>query len=161
MKKLFILTVIAFQLLSCNSKKNQEENKIIAVDSVNTEAQRDSVNAILVFEGILPCADCSGIETVLKIDHGNGTIENYQFELSRVYQGKLPKKVFTEKGSFNTERGLEDDPNGTIYVLNWDKSIDQQIYYGYYSDNPKKIYLLDRDKKIIESKLNYSLELKK
>lgn len=155
MKKAFILLVVIFQLVSCNSKKNQDEDKTTVIDSTTTAIDDDSVvDTNLVFEGTLPCADCSGIETVLKIN----TIEN-KFELSSTYKGKSPEKKFVEKGSINTERGLEKDIDGTIYILNWDKPENEQVYYGYFSKNPEKLYLLDRNKKVIKSKLNYFLEL--
>ncbi|WP_426484802.1 copper resistance protein NlpE [Flavobacterium sp. 2] len=161
MKNGFILMLIAIQLISCHSKVKQEENKIIALDSVNAKIEEKSKENVLVYEGTLPCADCSGIQTVLKIDLGNGTMEAQKFEISSVYKGKSPEKEFVEKGNFNTERGLENDPNGTIFILNWDKPTEKQMYYGYLSTDKSKIYMLDRDKKIIKSELNYSLELKK
>jgi copper homeostasis protein (lipoprotein) len=81
--------------------------------------------------------------------------------LISIYKGKKPEKQFIKKGTYNLERGLEDDPDGTIYILNWDKPETQQIYYGYYSSNPEKVYLLNNKKKIIQSELNYSLLLNK
>ncbi|WP_431241972.1 copper resistance protein NlpE N-terminal domain-containing protein [Flavobacterium sp. P21] len=161
MKNGFILMLIGIQLISCHSKVKQEENKIIVLDSVNAKIDEKSKENVLVYEGMLPCADCTGIQTVLKIDLGNGTMEGQKFEISSVYKGKSPEKEFVEKGNFNTERGLENDPNGTIFILNWNKPTEKQMYYGYLSTDKSKIYMLDRDKKIIKSELNYSLELKK
>lgn len=161
MRNLVILLVIAIQLTACNSKKREEEIKATQTDSTAVNTEKKAVQDVLVYEGLLPCADCSGIETVLKIDLGNGTTEGQKFELSSIYKGKSPEKEFVEKGNFNTERGLENDPNGTIFILNWDKPVDKQSYYGYLSSDTTKIYMLDRDKKIIKSKLNYILDLKK
>lgn len=163
MKNLFVLLVIAIQFTSCNSKKGQEENNTVATDTIKEDSikSKDETASVSVYEGLLPCADCSGIKTVLKIHQGDGTIESHKFELTSIYNGKLPEKEFVEKGNFNTERGLEEDQDGTIYILNYDKKEQDQVYYGYYSTDPKKIYLLDNKKKIIKSKLNYSLDLKK
>lgn len=160
MKNVVILLVIAIQLMACNSKK-KEEVTTPQTDSTTVSVEKPVVENALVYEGLLPCADCSGIQTVLKIAQGDGTTEGQTFELSSTYKGKEPEKEFVEKGKFNTERGLENDPNGTIFVLNYDKPADKQVYYGYFSSDTKKIYMLDRDKKIIKSKLNYSLDLKK
>ncbi|MET3027039.1 copper resistance protein NlpE [Flavobacterium sp. UW10123] len=155
MKKLLILAIaILIHLTSCNFKKQQDTNKAIESDSTEISTEKDEVDSTMVYEGTLPCADCSGILTVLKINQ----IDN-KFELSNIYQGKSPEKQFKEKGNFNTERGLENDINGTIFILNWDKPEKDQCYYGHYSKNPEKLYLLDRNKKIIKSKLNYFLEL--
>lgn len=155
MKKLLILaTAILIHLTSCNLKKHEDTNKAIESDSTEISTEKDEADSTMVYEGTLPCADCSGIVTVLKINQ----IDN-KFELSNIYEGKSPEKQFKEKGNFNTERGLENDINGTIFILNWDKPEKDQLYYGYYSKNPEKLYLLDRNKKIIKSKLNYFLEL--
>ena len=156
MKKIFLLAIVSVHFLACNSKNTKMESKEVAKDSVATVTKSEERNTISVYEGLLPCADCSGIETVLKIN-----LKTNEFELSSIYKGKSPEKEFTEKGKLNTERGLEKDPDGTIYVLNWDQPTEKQIYYGYYSAKPEKIYFLDRDKKIIKSKLNYALQLKK
>lgn len=157
MKKIYILTVVLAQLFaSCNSKKQGAKDENITGDPIETQTEKEQTDNVLVFEGLLPCADCSGIETILKIDQINN-----KFELSSIYKGKSLEKVFKENGNLNTERGLEKDPDGTIYVLNWDKPQSEQTYYGYYSKNPEKIYMLDRNKKIIKSKLDYSLTLNK
>lgn len=161
MKNLFVLLAIAIQFASCNSKKSQEETKPSVSDSTDVKTEKSTAENVLIYEGLLPCADCSGIETILKIYQGNGTMEQQKFELSSIYKGKSPEKEFVEKGNFNTERGLENDPNGTIFILNWDKPVEKQQYFGYFSSDTKKIYMLDREKKIIKSKLNYSLDLKK
>jgi copper homeostasis protein (lipoprotein) len=153
MKKFFILTVVLCITASCNSKQEnvKPENK----------KENNTFSKTTVFEGTLPCADCSGIKTVLKIYNDYSVSQNNKFELISTYEGKQPQNTFTEKGNFNTERGLENDPDGTIYVLNWDQPEDKQIYYGHFSKNPEKIYLLDKNRKTIKSELNYSLTLKK
>jgi copper homeostasis protein (lipoprotein) len=156
MKKLVLVFIIAAQLVSCTGKKKEEVSKtkeVVAEKSVSGE--------VLTYQGTLPCADCEGLETVLKIDQGDGTMENHKFELSSIYKGKTPEKEFVEKGTYNTERGFEDDADGTIYVLNYDKPQADQIYYGTFSKNPEKIYLLDNTRKRIKSEINYSLTLKK
>lgn len=153
MKKLLIITVVFCFTASCNSKQEnvKPENK----------KENNNFSKTTIFEGTLPCADCSGIKTVLKIYNDYSVSQNNKFELISTYEGKQPQNTFNEKGNFNTERGLENDPDGTIYVLNWDQPEDKQIYYGHFSKNPEKIYLLDKNRKTIKSELNYSLTLKK
>lgn len=154
MKQIFILACVAFQLVSCNSKHNPDESKNVLTDTIASQEKDSVTESVLVFEGTLPCADCEGIETFLKINIVDNT-----FELSSIYKGKSPEKTFVEKGKLNTEKGLEKDQNGTIYILNWDRPETEQVYYGYYSKNPEKLYMLDRNKKVIKSKLDYFLEL--
>lgn len=154
MKKLLLVLVVTAQFFACNSKKSEK-----VVETEKVEMNNNASDQAAIYKGIIPCADCEGIETVLKIYEGDGTIESHKFELSSTYQGKGPNNVFVEKGNFNLERGLEDDADGTIYVLNWDKPQAQQIYYGSYSNNREKIYQLDNNRKIIKSDLNYSLTI--
>jgi copper homeostasis protein (lipoprotein) len=158
--KLFLLMMVL--LLSCNSAKNDNAllSPLRSTESAILE-DSNSLHQAFVYQGVLPCADCSGIETTLKIYQGDGTMESHTFELVSIYKGKKPEKKWIKKGTYNLERGLEDDPDGTIYILNWDKPETEHIYYGYYSKNPDKIYLLNNKRQIIKSELNYSLVLRK
>ncbi len=167
MKKLILMLVISGLTMSCNNKKS--ENKIttpidttssIVEETKSIVPESESLGEAKIYEGVLPCADCSGIQTVLKIYQGDGTMESHKFELTSTYQGKEPGNVFVQKGNFNTERGVGKDKNGTIYVLNYDKPEGEQIFYGLTSAEPNKIFLLDKERQIIKSKLNYTLTLK-
>lgn len=159
MKNLIIVFIVAFQLVSCNSKQKQEtvedSSNVVDNDAANTENKDE----VAVYEGLLPCEDCEGIETVLKIYQGDGTMESHKFELSTIYKGKGTEKKLEQKGNFNVERGLGNDPDGTIYVLNYDKPQSEQIFYGYSAANPDKIFLLNNKREKIKSKLDYSLSL--
>lgn len=167
MKKLMVMLVISGLIMSCNNKKS--ENKIttpidttssIVEETRSIVPESESLGEAKIYEGVLPCADCSGIQTVLKIYQGDGTMESHKFELTSTYQGKEPGNVFVQKGNFNTEKGVGNDKNGTIYVLNYDKPEGEQIFYGLTSAEPNKLFLLDKERQIIKSKLNYTLTLK-
>jgi len=162
MKKLSIAIVVAFLLMSCTSRKNEKLTES-SYKEADTKIIDDSGSllAAKIYQGVLPCADCSGIKTILKIYDGYGTMESHKFELITVYQGKGNGKEFKETGNFNYERGVEKDPDGTIYVLNWDQPELKQIYYGRLSNDPNKIYLLNNKREIIKSDLNYFLTLQK
>lgn len=158
MKKLILVLIFACVLLSCNSK-NKEKASQISSQETDNESTEDDLEKVFVYEGLLPCADCEGIETVLKIYQGDGTMESHKFELSSIYQGKGNGEIFKETGNFNLERGFGNDPDGTIYVLNYDKPEKDQIFYGYTATNPDKIFLLNNKREKIKSKLNYFLML--
>lgn len=162
MKNLSLIVAIACLVLSCNSKRNDKLTEIPLKDTeISIIEDTNSLKEVTVYEGILPCADCSGIETVLKIYQGDGTMESHKFELTSIYKGKGDKKSFKQTGNFNIERGLEKDPDGTIYILNWNQPETQQIYYGVFGNDPEKIYLLNNKREIIKSDLHYFLTLKK
>jgi uncharacterized lipoprotein NlpE involved in copper resistance len=162
MKNSSIILAIAFLLLSCNSRKNEKllETPLKEMGSSIIE-DTNSLNEVTVYEGVLPCTDCSGIETVLKIYQGDGTMESHKFELTHTYKGKGNGKTVKETGTFNYERGLDKDPDGTIYVLNWDQPESKQLYYGHFSNDSNKLYLLNSHREIIKSNQNYFLILKK
>lgn len=158
MKKLVLLLVVTFLSMSCNSNK-KEENIQGPLENVDNESTESVVGQVMVYEGVLPCADCEGIETILKIYQGDGTIEGHTFELTSIYKGKEPNNKFVVTGNYNLERGLEKDPDGTIYILNYDKPEANQVFYGYLLKDPDTIYLLNNKREKIKSKLKYFLTL--
>jgi len=158
MKKLVLLLVVTFLSMSCNSNK-KEENIQGPLENVDNESTESVLGQVMVYEGVLPCADCEGIETILKIYQGDGTIEGHTFELTSIYKGKEPNNKFVVTGNYNLERGLEKDPDGTIYILNYDKPEANQVFYGYSSKDPHTIYLLNNKRERIKSKLKYFLTL--
>jgi len=160
MKNLLLIFAITSLLISCNANKNEQISKPLPENQDNKIVEKENLGQVNIYEGLLSCADCSGIKTVLKIYEGNGTMENYKFELTSVYTGKQPEKTFTQKGNFNYERGLEKDPDGTVYIFNWDKPESQRMYYGYKSNNRNKIFVLNDKREIINEETSF-LTLKK
>ncbi|MBF0577213.1 copper resistance protein NlpE N-terminal domain-containing protein [Dysgonomonas sp. GY617] len=122
--------------------------KVLRKDVIN-----DILGAITVYKGILPCADCRGIETTLKIYEFAGI-----FELTSVYLGKELENKFVQKGNFSVEEGLGTDSDGMVYILNCDRPEIDQIFYGYTSaESYKQLLLLDNNRQIIDSE--YSLTI--
>ncbi|MFZ0597425.1 MAG: copper resistance protein NlpE N-terminal domain-containing protein, partial [Flavobacterium sp.] len=109
MKKLIFMLIFTCVLLSCNSK-NKEETGEISSQETDNENTEDDLDKVSVYEGLLPCGDCEGIETVLKIYQGDGTMETHKFELITIYKKKQPEKKRVQKGNYNLERGLGNDP---------------------------------------------------
>ena len=87
MKKYLLLFVLAF-ITACQQpavKKN---------DTVATSHNaKNALDYVGTYKGILPCADCSGLETEIAIN------ENATFCIKTKYQGK-GDKVFVQKGNF-------------------------------------------------------------
>jgi hypothetical protein len=54
------------------------------------------------------------------------------------------------EGELNTERGFEDDPDATVYVLNWQKPEAQQMLYVRFTVEPTKLYLLDSERRVVK-----------
>ncbi|MBF0578198.1 copper resistance protein NlpE [Dysgonomonas sp. GY617] len=154
-KLLFVLVIIICLLAACNSQKNEEITQPALVGIAKKNAINDILGAISVYKGILPCADCRGIETTLKIYD-----DSKFFELTSVYLGKELENKFVQKGNFSVEEGLGTDSDGMVYILNCDRPEIDQIFYGYTSAEPyKRLLLLDNNRQIIDSE--YSLTLSK
>jgi copper homeostasis protein (lipoprotein) len=90
---LMMLTLVSCQKQSANDKK-----------STSNYIPRNSEDYIGTYKGILPCADCKGLETEIAIN------ENTTFSIKTKYQGK-GEKVFVKKGHFTWNK------KGDIIIL--------------------------------------------
>jgi hypothetical protein len=64
----------------------------------------DAPDAELAWQGVLACADCDGIDTRLRLQHGNGVVAQYQLvEAFRVGQGA---EYFQESGRWRRDGRL-------------------------------------------------------
>ena len=99
MKNSLLFLLLTISLIGCSQKKNQEIKLI-----VDEHSSRMSVDWVGTYEGTMPCADCSGIETMLTISEDNSYI------ITQSYQGK-GGQIFEEKGLFQW------DETGSIITL--------------------------------------------
>jgi len=111
MKKI-VLFLIVSTIWSCNQKtKELTEN-----DKHTTELAEEAVpdlhhaqNALDwdgIYKGILPCADCEGIETTLELK------KDLTFIIKETYLGIPKESTFKEQGTFTWNE------NGTTITLN-------------------------------------------
>lgn len=147
MKKIYNLSIIFILLfLGCTENSKDRYESEFADEKVKLVTVEFSI-----YEGIIPCADCEGIKMSLKIAN-----DFQSYELTELYLGKNENEIVS-KGSLNTERGFEDDPDATVYILNYDQPKINQRYFVRLTKHQNQIFMLDRNKKIIKSELNYSL----
>ena len=103
-KVLSILFVSAFMMYSCDTKKEDvvvvDDTEDVVMDTIDNvdvamddHTAKSSLDWNATYKGILPCADCEGIETELELNNDN------TYELERKYLGKNDIKEET-KGSF-------------------------------------------------------------
>ncbi len=108
----------------------------------------------LVYEGIIPCADCNEIKTRLEllIDYSN---PEPPFILKQAYIGsKDEDKTSITHGVYGTLKETYQENDATVYELNPDKP-KEKIYFLRINDDTLK--MLNRDIKEIKSVLNYKL----
>lgn len=94
--KVLLLGLFAAFIVSCNSNKKEENNEVIKVEDtvvVDTHNAENALDYLGVYKGVIPCADCDGIATKVKImDDGN-------FEIETSYLGKS-NDVFSDFGTY-------------------------------------------------------------
>jgi copper homeostasis protein (lipoprotein) len=148
----FLLLVLVF-FTACNQNNSKQSNQLN--DSIT--AFKDEHNAknaldyVGIYKGILPCADCSGIETVLMIN------ENDTYNLTRKYIGK-GHKLFELKGTYSwnnqgntiTLSNVNDAPNQYFVGENTLTQLDM---------NGHKITSSLKDEYVLAKQLNDSLSI--
>ncbi|MDR1055060.1 MAG: copper resistance protein NlpE N-terminal domain-containing protein [Prevotellaceae bacterium] len=133
MKKISLIFAVMALLLACNSGKTKVNETTLGT-----------------YEGILPCADCAGINTVLRL-YKDG--DKYMFELKETYLGKGDEQTYIYKGVANVLNELDDLKNATIYEL-FSDDLELKLYFMAVDGN---LQMLDTEGKIINSTLNYTL----
>lgn len=109
---LFLVT-IGF-LPSCQTKTNKDE---LIVDDAMFEMEEtdesdghtalNSLDFLGIYKGILPCADCEGIETIIELGTGNS------YSKKATYLGKENQNVIESSGTFTWN-----DAGNTITLTN-------------------------------------------
>lgn len=116
---LFSLSLAAF--IGCNKQTNDNVSsqdsiaKHDSIDKVTAHNAKKMLAYVGTYKGILPCADCEGLETTICIN------ENHTYNIKTHYQGK-GDKVFEQKGTFSWNKTgtaivLDDSNNGPNQYL--------------------------------------------
>lgn len=124
MKKLIFPALVAGLFAVSCSKKEAKTETPASADSLKTEQVADStttntekVSLSGNFEGTIPCADCSGIETKLTLNE-----QDKSYTLESNYLEKKDGK-FTDKGTFEVSE------DGTFVTLKEEGNPTPQIYH--------------------------------
>lgn len=134
MKNISILLItLIFLFTGCKQEKSQE--KLPVIDSHTSQT---SVDWAGTYNGMLPCADCSGIKTMLQLENSN------EFILRETYKGKSAK-IFEEKGTF------EWDETGSVISLFIDG---EESNFHQYKVGENKLFRLDSEGNRIEGELS-------
>jgi len=142
MKKPFLfITSVLFTIISaCNLNPKPNQNLDAKPDNSLT-----SLDWPGVYRGVLPCADCEGIETEIKIN------ANLTYVISLTYLGKN-EEAFKEAGSFKWDEAV-----AKITLENVDpKTSANQFLVG-----ENMLFKLDADGNRIEGDLKEMYQLKK
>lgn len=146
-KQILAIAITACTLWGCGHSKTSEKLNAdsltkdsltmdgVKSDSLKMDLDHSSKNALDWdgnYKGIVPCADCEGIETTLVLG------KELTYTLKTKYLGKSDAKVFEEKGKFSW------DKSGQIITLNGIKDAPNKYFVG-----ENKIIQLDMNGKKI------------
>jgi uncharacterized lipoprotein NlpE involved in copper resistance len=110
-----------------------------------------------VYKGTLPCADCSGLETVLRL-YAKGKFDTtYAFYVrTQTYRGAPHGDVtFSDRGEWFLSRGDATDPDATVYQLNPGDA--QRADSFLVEEKGAALVQLDREQKPIDTTMNMTL----
>jgi copper homeostasis protein (lipoprotein) len=106
------------------------------------------------YRGVLPCADCPGIDTTLSLlANSPNDVAHARYVLKSSYQER--NNTFTETGTWTIVHGTPDNPAATVYQLKPENG-GQPTNFLRVSDN--EILQLDSERRRVDSKLNFSLK---
>jgi len=109
------------------------------------------------YKGRLPCADCSGLDTELKL-YAKGRFDTSDafYVETRTYRGtRNGDMAYSDRGLWTVLKGSATDPNATVYQLNPDRPSETQSYL--LKENGAALVQLDRNLKPIDTKMNLTL----
>ena len=122
-----------------------------------TTPKQDSATAkspmqlVAQYRGVLPCADCPGLDTTLSLLANSPSHTRYVLKSSYLERNN----TFTETGTWTIVHGTPDNPDATVYQLK-PKNGGQPTNFLRVSDN--EVLQLDSERRRMDSKLNFSLK---
>ena len=145
MKKALMAGVASLTLLAgCQSPQPVEEEPVV----INPTAQK------IIYSGMLPCADCSGIRTTLTLYRDQFDAPT-RFMLREEYlQGSTVGLTAVERGDWAQDTRIQNDRQMELYTINPETSEAKRLYLR---DAVNAVEQLDQNGNVIESNLNYRL----
>lgn len=109
--QILVLAVASFALFSCETKKEESVIKHDQKEMADEHNAKNSLDILGTYKGVLPCADCEGIETEITL------AKDETYTKKTKYLGK-DEKVFEELGDYTWKEdgntlsleGIDSDP---------------------------------------------------
>jgi copper homeostasis protein (lipoprotein) len=108
---------------------------------------------LATYHGVLPCADCPGIDTTLKIFGADSQATHGVYMTKSAYQERNSSN--TETGTWTLEKGTPDDASASVYVLKPKTGSGVTNFLRIGDDEIKQ---LDADRKPFGGTVNFSLK---
>lgn len=142
MKRVLLICFGFVFLVGISCQKNKDENTPFN-DTNKEHTAKNALDYYGVYTGVLPCADCDGIETTITL------VDPDQYSISQLYLGKNDA-AYEFNGTFQW------DDSGFIITLK-----DQENGSNQYRVQENLLVHLDRDGKVIEGDLSEHYKLYK
>jgi NlpE-like protein len=108
---------------------------------------------LAAYRGVLPCADCPGIDTTVKLFGADSNATSGFYFIHHAYQER--KSSYNETGSWTLEKGTPDDASASVYVLKPKTGSGITNFLQVGNDEIKQ---LDNDRKPFGGTTNFSLK---
>jgi copper homeostasis protein (lipoprotein) len=108
---------------------------------------------IATYRGVLPCADCPGIDTTVKLFGSDPHATNGLYFIHHAYQER--KSSYNETGTWTLGKGTPADASASVYVL---KPKTGSAVTNFLQVNINEIKQLDNDRKPFGGATNFSLK---
>ena len=109
---------------------------------------------LAAYRGVLPCADCPGIDTTVRLfADPSGAEDHGRYLIRSSYQER--NTTNTEIGTWTLEKGTPNDPSASVYVLKA-KTGNGATNYLVVGDN--EIKQLDSNRKPFTGTVNFTLK---
>ena len=145
----YLFTGLLLLLAACNYSSHDQIVTYDTIPAADTGIPRIS-EPNLIYAGLLPCADCGGIETILTFIPDSMT-----YRMTETYLNTgAGDKVFESNGTYAVNRGTVQDTGAWVYLLN---PGDQDKSRAFKQERDSAIRMLDRNWNEINSTLNYFL----
>lgn len=106
-------------LLALAGCQREQEGAPDARDRGESAGPIANFGAERVWQGVLPCSDCLGVDTRLVLREQGG---RRRYRLEETYLGAPEPNRFEREGDWNEMRDGRDDGAGIVYVLDPDRA---------------------------------------
>jgi copper homeostasis protein (lipoprotein) len=107
---------------------------------------------LAAYHGVLPCADCPGIDTTVKLFGADPHAMSGFYFIHHAYQER--KSSYNETGTWTLEKGTPDNASASVYVL---KPKTGSGVTNFLQVSNTEIKQLDNDRKPFGGTTNFSL----
>jgi len=108
-----------------------------------------------MFKGVLPCADCAGIRTELRLYANPASGQPLHYESTQTYMGtRVGNRTVESTGRWTIFRGSATDREAIVYQLDFDRPGMEQ---NFLKVGEGELRLLDRHQQEIPLSVSHSL----